>query len=222
MPTSTIPDAGRVVFREARGTADAPVDGNSLFPGKLFHGPIGTWNPVTMSDGWPVQFDTATALRIGTPGDAAAADESSTAGMIALLKGALRELIEVSAALSGTLTASGSFTLSGGVDVETVPTVGETTREYALANSVLAAFTATSTAAATLPTLGASREVRLQATQPCWLVWGASGVGAASAAAGSILVGAYSAEVVRIPAGATHFRVIRAADDGSLLITAVA
>jgi len=239
MPTSTLPDLGRVVYREQSGTVDAPAAGNSVFGSKMYWGPFGTFNPIALTGGLPIQFDTATAAVFGAPDSAAAADEGSTSGIIGLLKALLRELrsplsiigaasLEIggSPAAAGP-GAAGSTTLrtvlaTDQPPVSTSPTVlGTTTREYALTNGVVTAFTATSSAAIALPSLGASREVQLNATEACWIVWGPSGVAAAAPAAGSKLVAAYSCEVVRVPAGATHFRVIRAAADGTLQILAV-
>ena len=103
-----------------------------------------------------------------------------------------------------------------------VPTAATTTRTYSLANAIRKAFTATSTAEEALPTLGATREVRFAASARCWMKWGATGLSAAAPEAASFVLEANSPEVVAIPAGATHFRVIRDTADGSVLMTPVA
>lgn len=110
----------------------------------------------------------------------------------------------------------------GDVDVLTVPTTATTTREYSLSNAIRVAFTSTSTTEAALPTLGASREVRLCASQRCWIKWGTTGLSAAAAEAASFPVEANSPEVIRIPSGATHYRVIRDTADGNLHMAPVA
>lgn len=172
----------------------------------------------------------------------AAADSDADAALGAVLKAILREL------MTG-LTASGSFTMTGeipagdnaigtvgvtalpplaagnanigDVDVASVPTKGSSTREYG-PTSVLQAFTATSSTATSLPTLGVSREVRLDSSAVCWVIFGTSTVGVAAAGATCMRFGINTAEVIQIPAGATHFRVIRETADGNLLLTPVA
>lgn len=226
MPSSTLPDIGRVVYREQAGTVDAPAVGNSVFGAKMYWGPFGTFNPIALTGGLPIQFDTATAAVFGAPDSAAAANEGSTSGIIGLLKALLRDLRARLPALGQALmNASVPVVVASNQSALSVsPTIlGQTTREYALANTVAQAFTDTSTAAVSLPTLGASREVQLMPTEPCWIVWGNSGVAAAAALSGNKLIAAYSGEVVVIPAGATHFRVIRAgATNGTLQIAPVA
>lgn len=139
---------------------------------------------------------------IGATNSAAAADETTITGLNGVLKG-------IFARLRGTLTVA--------------PTIlGTTTREYSLANGLRTAFTSTSTAAAGLPALGTSREVRLAASARCWVVWGSSGVAAAAPESTSFVVEANTPEVIRIPSGATHFRVVRDSADGFLLMTPVA
>jgi hypothetical protein len=110
---------------------------------------------------------------------------------------------------------------SGRVPVE-VQTLATTTRAYSLANAVRVAFTATSTTEAALPTLGATREIRFAASARCWVKWGATGLTAAAAEAASFVLEANAPEVICIPAGATHYRVIRDTADGNLLMTPVA
>jgi hypothetical protein len=96
----------------------------------------------------------------------------------------------------------------------TPTTLGQTTREYTLSAGLRTAFTATSTTEAALPSLGATRELRICASQRCWLITGATGVSAASAGNTSLPIPADSVEVIRIPSGHTHFRVIRDTADG--------
>lgn len=72
----------------------------------------------------------------------------------------------------------------------------------------------TSSAPVTLPTLGASRRVRINASTRCWVRFGTSGSVTASVAGTSIPFEANSPEYVVVPAGMTHFAVIRDSADG--------
>lgn len=72
-------------------------------------------------------------------------------------------------------------------------------------NRVNASVTAVSTTEAALPTNGGLLIVR--APEAVWLRFGATGVGAASAAATSVLFVGGEAPVP-VPAGATHFRAL--------------
>jgi len=96
-----------------------------------------------------------------------------------------------------------------------------TTREYVFANQTRTAIGSTSSAAVALGTLGLSREVMLHATSRCFILFGASDVGAATAAAGHLILEAGERFVTRMPVGVTHFRVIRDSADGHLDVTPV-
>jgi hypothetical protein len=65
----------------------------------------------------------------------------------------------------------------------------------------------------TLPTLGASRRVRINCNTRTWVRFGDSTV-TASVAATSIPFEAFTPEYVIVPASATHFAVIRDSTDG--------
>lgn len=95
------------------------------------------------------------------------------------------------------------------------------TRTYDFANNVRAAVGVASTAAAAMPTLSASRELMVHASTRCFLRLGASDVGAASAAAGHLVLEAGERFHFRVAAGNTHFRVIRDTADGFITVTAV-
>jgi hypothetical protein len=127
---------------------------------------------------------------------------------------------------TGTVTVGAALPAGGNnigdVDVLTVPLTSTTTRGYSLANALRVAFTATSTTEAALPTMGASREIRFAPSARCWVKWGATGLTAAAPEAASFVLEANSPEVLQIPAGATHFRVVRDSADGNLLLTPVA
>ena len=112
--------------------------------------------------------------------------------------------------------------LSGGMVPVVTPTNATTTRAYNLAAALRVAFSSTSTTEAALPTLGASREIRFAPSARCWVKWGATGLTAAAAEAASFVLEANSPEVLTIPVGATHFRVIRDVADGNIHMVPVA
>lgn len=93
----------------------------------------------------------------------------------------------------------------------------QTVAEYGA--GVRQAVGASSSNAVLLPTLGPSRRVRVMANTRCWLRFGASGVAAAEVAGNSIPFAPDSPEVVQVPVGATHFRVIRDSADGFVTLT---
>ncbi len=98
---------------------------------------------------------------------------------------------------------------------------GNGTRAYDWANGLRQAVSGTSTAAVALPSLGTSREVMFHASSRCFVRFGDSAVGAATVAAGQLVLATEERFHIRIPAGVTHFRVIRDTADGFLNVTAV-
>lgn len=154
---------------------------------------------------------------LGAPADAAATSDTGTFGVIPLVKRLLQNWT--------TLLARIPALQSGNVPVVTTASVadptGNGTRGYDFANALRQAFTSTSTAAVALPTLGGSRELMLMPSTRCFVRLGDSGVAAAAAAAGNLALAADERFHLRIPAGVTHFRVIRDAADGNLSVTAV-
>jgi hypothetical protein len=95
------------------------------------------------------------------------------------------------------------------------------TREYDFAGNVRQTVTSTSTAAVTLPTLYASREVMVHAAERCVIRLGGSDVAAATVASGQLILEAGERFHFRVAAGVTHFRAIRDTVDGFVSITAV-
>lgn len=95
------------------------------------------------------------------------------------------------------------------------------TRAFNWAGNIREAFTTSSTSAIALPTLGTSREVRIHANVRAFIRFGDSGVTAASVAAGQMICPADIPDVIRIPAGQTHFRVIGETSSGYVSMTAV-
>ena len=95
------------------------------------------------------------------------------------------------------------------------------TRAFNWANNVREAFTTSSTAAIALPTLGTSRELRIHTSVRAFIRFGASDVSPATVAAGQMISPADVPDVIRIPTGQTHCRVIGETASGSISLTAV-
>jgi len=95
------------------------------------------------------------------------------------------------------------------------------TRTYDWAGNSRTAVATASTAAEDLPTLSASREIMAHASTRCFVRLGESDVGAASAAAGHLVLEAGERFHFRVAVGNTHFRVIRDTANGFLTLTAV-
>ena len=107
-----------------------------------------------------------------------------------------------------------------GAPMSTTDSLGGT-RAYDWAGNSRTAVATASTAAAALPTLSASRELMAHASTRCFVRLGESDVGAASAAAGHLVLEAGERFHFRVAVGNTHFRVIRDTADGFLTLTAV-
>ena len=95
------------------------------------------------------------------------------------------------------------------------------TRAFNWANNVREAFTTSSTAAIALPTLGTSRELRIHTSVRAFIRFGASDVSPATVAAGQMISPSDAPDVIRVPVGQTHIRVIGEAASGSISLTAV-
>jgi hypothetical protein len=95
------------------------------------------------------------------------------------------------------------------------------TRQYDFTGNVRQAVTGTSTAAVALPTLYTSREVMVHSAERAFIRFGDSGVTAATAASGQLIMEAGERFHLRLATGITHFRVIRDTTDGNVTITAV-
>ena len=95
------------------------------------------------------------------------------------------------------------------------------TRAFNWANNVREAYGTTSTAAIALPTLGTSRELRIHTSVRAFIRFGASDVSPATVAAGQMISPADAPDVIRVPVGQTHVRVIGETASGSISLTAV-
>jgi hypothetical protein len=129
--------------------------------------------------------------------------------------------------LDSASAGSGGSTFDGLTNAELRATPVSTTdtkngtREYDFAGNVRQTVTSTSTAAVTLPTLYASREVMVHAAERCVIRFGGSDVPAATVASGQLILEAGERFHFRVAAGVTHFRAIRDTVDGFVSITAV-
>lgn len=148
----------------------------------------------------------------GPGGDATAANQASQIA----LETAIRDRLP--AALGPQAAASSLSVVAAPADP-----IGNGTREYNLAQASRTAIGSASSAAVAIGALGTSREVMLIASTRCFVKLGASGVAAAAATDPDVL--ALPADAMfhlRIPAGVTHFRVIRDTADGFLRVIPVA
>lgn len=117
-----------------------------------------------------------------------------------------------------------SVNLGGGNgDAATNPAdaYGNNTRRYDWTNSQRTAIGSTTSAAVELPVLSTSREIMFHASSRCFVRQGTNAVAAATVAAGQLVLEAGERFHIRIPAGTTHYRVIRDTADGFLNVTAV-
>lgn len=96
------------------------------------------------------------------------------------------------------------------------------TREYNFAQGTNTAFTGTSSAEVAIGTLSLSREIMMIASQRCHIRFGATGLSAAAVGAGVLPLAADERFHMKVPAGVTHFRVIRDSADGVLNVMPVA
>lgn len=96
------------------------------------------------------------------------------------------------------------------------------TRQYNLGAGTRTAVGATSSAAVALGTLGAAREILLIGSTRCHVRFGAADVAAAVAGSPCLPLPADTMFHLRVPAGATHCRVIRDSADGHLSVIPVA
>ena len=151
----------------------------------------------------------------------AAAAEAGT-GNYSLIQAAKRGLLNWAV-----LLARIPALVSGRVPVEAVAVAtdanGNGTREYNLSVATRTVVGATSSAAVAIGTLGTSREVMWVASTRCFVRLGTSGVTAAAAADANVLpIAVDSMFHIRIPAGVTHYTVIRDTADGIIRCIPVA
>ena len=117
-------------------------------------------------------------------------------------------------------SASAPVQVAATTAIPTTDSMGGT-RAFNWSNNVREAFTTSSTAAIALPTLGTSRELRVHTSVRAFIRFGASDVSPATVAAGQMISPADVPDVIRIPTGQTHVRVIGETASGSISLTAV-
>jgi hypothetical protein len=119
-----------------------------------------------------------------------------------------------------TVPAVGTVPVSGSV-AATVGTIAQSAVEYNIAAGSRQ-VSVTASASFAIPTLGASRLMRIATTEACHINFGTSGAVTASVAGTSMPLLATSDLHVIVPAGTTHFAVIRTTADGVVHLTPVA
>lgn len=178
-----------------------------------------TWVPSGMAEvtyplGVDLYLDTsnlsAIATGIGAPADAAASTDTGSFSLLSFVKRGLQNW----ATLLSRIPA-----LVGGA-LPTTDTQGGT-RAFNWAAGTRVAFPTTSTGALPLPTLGASRELQVLPDARCFIRFGDSGVAAATVAEGQMIALADIPNVIRVPVGQTHYRVIGQFSSGNLSLTPV-
>lgn len=156
----------------------------------------------------------------GTQEDAAASSDTGTFSLLAFVKRALTNwttlLARIPSLVSGRIPVDAT-----GVTISTTDTLNGT-RAYNWSAGTREAFTTASTAAIPLPTMGARREMRVIASARCFVRFGDSGVAAAALTPGHAIFLADCIEVIQIPAGQTHYRVIGETASGNISFTPVA
>lgn len=95
------------------------------------------------------------------------------------------------------------------------------TRAFNWEGNVREAYGTTSTAAIALPTLGASREMRVHTSSNAFIRFGGAGVAVATVGQGQMKSPSELPDVIRVPVGQTHCRVIGETASGSISLTAV-
>ena len=143
-----------------------------------------------------------------------AAAAAAGTGNYSLIQAAKRALLNWAALLARIPALE-----SGRMPVEAVAVAtdanGNGTREYNLSAATRTVVGSTSSAAVAIGTLGTSREVMWIASSRCFVRLGTSAVTAAAAADANVLpIAVDSMFHIRLPAGVTHYTVIRDTADG--------
>lgn len=95
------------------------------------------------------------------------------------------------------------------------------TRAFNWGAGTRVAFTTTSTGALPIPTLGTSRELQVLPDARCFIRFGNDAVPVATVAEGQMIGIPDVPNVIRIPVGQTHYRVIGQSSSGNLSLTPV-
>ncbi len=122
---------------------------------------------------------------------------------------------------TASMTDSGTVNVVATTALTTADSLGGT-REFNWENNVRETYTTTSTLAIALPTLGSRREARIHTSTAAFIKFGNSAVGAATVGQGNMKSPPEVPDVIKIPVGHTHFRIIGETAGGDISITAVA
>ena len=122
---------------------------------------------------------------------------------------------------TASMTGSGAVNVVATAALPTADSLGGT-REFNWENNIRETYTTTSTLAIVLPTLGSRREARIHTSTAAFIKFGNSAVGAATVGQGNMKSPPEAPDVIKIPVGHTHFRVIGETAGGNISITAVA
>ena len=122
---------------------------------------------------------------------------------------------------TASMTGSGTVNVVATTALTTADSLGGT-REFNWENNVRETYTTTSTLAIALPTLGSRREARIHTSTAAFIKFGNSAVGAATIGKGNMESPPEVPDVIKIPVGHTHFRIIGETAGGNISITAVA
>ena len=121
---------------------------------------------------------------------------------------------------TASMTGSGTVNVVATAALTTADSLGGT-REFNWENNVREAYTTASTLAIALPTLGSRREARIHTSTAAFIKFGNSAVGAATVGQGNMKSPPEAPDVIKIPVGHTHFRIIGETAGGNISITAV-
>lgn len=210
----------------AYGTVTTPGPGTALAFDIIGGAYFGRYKVSFGAEGAATDVSADSPLPVNMAGAATSAAQATIIGLINGIGTALATMIGhvdgLEAALAAVSTRLDAANVSlDAIEAANLSPLSQSSRAYA-SPGVRQAVGAASSAAVALPTLGATREVRIVATARCYLRFGNSGVAEAAADANSILIPADAPEVIQLPAGITHFRVIRDTADGVIALNAVA
>ena len=121
---------------------------------------------------------------------------------------------------TASMAGSGTVNVVTTTALTTADSLGGT-REFNWENNVRETYTTTSTLAIVLPTLGSRREARIHTSTAAFIKFGNSAVGAATVGQGNMKSPPEAPDVIKIPVGHTHFRIIGETTGGNVSITAV-
>lgn len=118
------------------------------------------------------------------------------------------------------MTNSGTVSVIANTPLMTTDNLGGT-REFNWSSNVRETYTTSSTLAIALPALGSRREARVHTSTNAFIKFGTDSVGPATVGQGNMKSPQEAPDVIKIPVGHTHFRIIGETTGGNVSITAV-